>query len=80
MQKVKKTIRFIFAEDEDFSLEYRLFLSALIVGIFTSVLGSVINWILITSLPAVIVPFSLSFILFVIYYFARFNPDYALGN
>jgi PAS domain S-box-containing protein len=70
---IKKAIRFIFAEDEDFSLEYRLFLSALIVGIFTSVLGSVINWILITSLPAVIVPFSLSFILFVIYYFARFK-------
>ncbi len=73
MQKVKEAIRFIFAQDENFPLEYRLFLSALIVGMLTSVLGSVINWILITSLPAVIVPFSLSLLLFIIYYFARFK-------
>jgi PAS domain S-box-containing protein len=73
MLKIKKAIRYIFGEDEDFSLEYHLFISALVVGLLTSVLGSVINWILITSLPAVIVPFALSFILLVIYYLARFK-------
>jgi len=71
MSKIKKTIRFIFAEDEGFSLEYRLFISALIVGILTSVVGSFVNLLLLTSLPAVIVPSVLSLILFVIYYFVR---------
>jgi PAS domain S-box-containing protein len=73
MQKVKKAIRFIFAEDEDLSLEYRLFLSALIVGILTGVAGSLINLMLITSLPAVIIPSVLTLTLFALYYFVRFK-------
>jgi len=73
MNKVRKAIRFIFAEDEGFSLENRLFLSSIVVGILTSVVGSVANLLLVTSLTAAIIPLSLSFLLFIVYYFARFK-------
>ncbi len=73
MQKMRKAIRFIFADDEDFSLENRLFLSSVIVGILTSFTGSIFNFILVTSLTAVIIPLLLTVLLLVIYYFARFK-------
>jgi PAS domain S-box-containing protein len=71
MLKLKKAVRFIFAEEDDFSLENRLFISALTVGILTSVIGSIVNLVLITSLPAVLVPSFLSVFLIVLYYFVR---------
>jgi len=40
MNKIKKAIQFIFAENEGFSLENRLFLSSIVVGILTSLVGS----------------------------------------
>ncbi len=71
--KLKSTIKFIFAEDEGFSLENRLFLSAIVVGILTSMVGSLTNFLLITSVPAVIVPLLLSVMLIILYYFVRFK-------
>ena len=71
MTKIKKAIRYIFAQEEDFSLENRLFISALTVGILTSVVGSIINLVLITSVPAVIIPSALSLFLIMLYYFVR---------
>lgn len=71
MTQITKAIRYIFAQEDDFSLENRLFISALTVGILTSVVGSIINLVLITSLPAVIIPSVLSLILIVIYYVVR---------
>jgi PAS domain S-box-containing protein len=73
MKRLKKAIQFIFAEEEDFSLENRLFLSSVVVGIFTSVIGATVNLILNASPTAIIVPVLLSVLLFVIYYFARFK-------
>ncbi len=73
MNRIKKAIQFIFAEEEDFSLENRLFLSSVVVGILTSVTGSIVNLILITSPTAVIVPLLLTVSLIIIYYFARFK-------
>lgn len=68
---IKKIIRYVFAEDEDFPLEDRLFLSSLFVGILTSIAGTIANAILITAWPAVILPLILSLLLFVLYYFVR---------
>ncbi len=73
MHRFKKAIQFIFAEGEDFSLEHRLFLSSVVVAILTSVTGSIVNFLLITSLPAVIIPSFLSIVLFFVYYFVRFK-------
>ncbi|MBV5335184.1 MAG: PAS domain-containing protein [Sulfuricurvum sp.] len=73
MNKIKKAIQFIFAENEGFSLENRLFLSSLVVGILTSMVGSVLNLLLVTSLPAAIIPLLLSVLLFIVYYFVRFK-------
>ena len=73
MNKVRKAIQFILAENEGFSLENRLFLSSIVVGILTSLVGSILNLILVTSLPAAIIPLLLSILLFVIYYFVRFK-------
>jgi PAS domain S-box-containing protein len=73
---VKKALDFIFADDEDFSLEHKLFLSATIIGTFTSVLGGIINLLLKASLLAVIVPFLLSVLLLVLYLFLRFRKIY----
>jgi PAS domain S-box-containing protein len=73
MSGIFRIINFIFAEDEDFTLEHRLFLSASVIGILTSIAGAVINIILVASLPAIIVPFLLSVLLFILYYFLRFK-------
>jgi PAS domain S-box-containing protein len=71
MGKIRKFIDYIFAEDEDLTLEYRIFLSAIIVGVFTSLVGSIINLVLNTSVTAAIIPLFLSTSLIVIYYFVR---------
>jgi PAS domain S-box-containing protein len=73
MMKIKEAIKFIFAEEEDFSLENRLFLSSIIIGILTSMVGSVMNLLLITSLPAVVIPLLLSVLLLILYYFVRYK-------
>jgi PAS domain S-box-containing protein len=69
----KKAVNYIFADEEDFSLEHRLFLSACIVGILTSLMGSVINLTLMASLTAVVAPFLLAVLLMALYYFLRFK-------
>jgi signal transduction histidine kinase len=71
--RIKKAISFIFADDESFSLEHRLFLSAIIVGIIISLIGALINLCLTTSPYAVIMPLVLSLIVIIIYYFVRFK-------
>jgi PAS domain S-box-containing protein len=71
MIRLKKVIRFLFAYDEDITLEHRLFLSSTLIGLLASMLGAVINFILYTSIPAIIAPLVLSLLLVVIYYFLR---------
>jgi len=75
MNKIKNAIQFIFAENEGFSLENRLFLSSIVVGILTSLVGSVLNFVLVTSLTAAIIPVFLSALLLVVYYFVRFKRN-----
>jgi PAS domain S-box-containing protein len=71
--KIKKAINFIFGEDENYTLENRLFLSAIVVGILTSLIGSIVNLILASSIIAGAVPLFLSIILILIYYLVRFK-------
>jgi len=71
MGKIRKFIDYIFAEDEDLSLENRIFLSAIIIGIFTSLIGSAINLVLNTSVTAAIIPLILSVLVLILYYFVR---------
>ena len=73
MGKIRKFIDYIFAENEDLSLENRVFISAIIIGVFTSLVGSVINLVLNTSLPAAIIPLILSVLILILYYFVRFK-------
>jgi signal transduction histidine kinase len=73
-QIIAAAISYIFAEEENFSLEHRLFLSSLVIGILISICGSIINLILSTaSGVAYIIPLLLSGIVFVLYYFVRFK-------
>lgn len=58
-------------QKEDLSLEDRLFLNAVIIGILTSLMGSGINLFLNSSLPAAIVPLVLATLLLILYYFVR---------
>jgi len=71
MSQLKKAIAFLFAEGENFSLEHRLLISAIILGILTAVIGSLLNLILSTSFTAVIVPIFLAGLLILLYYFLR---------
>jgi len=71
MISIKKAISFIFADEEDITLEHRLFLSSTLLGLLASMLGAIINLILYTSIPAVIAPSILSLLLMIIYYFLR---------
>ena len=72
-KRIKDFLSYIFADKENFSLEHRLFLSAIIIGIFISIIGALINLVLTTSQIAVIIPFLLSILVIFLYYFVRFK-------
>ncbi|MCB8994953.1 MAG: hypothetical protein H6538_05025 [Bacteroidales bacterium] len=73
IEKIKKLYFFAVARDENISLEDRLILNAVLVGILTTIVGSTMNSILTTSVTAVVVPFILGAILLILYYFFRFK-------
>ncbi len=79
-KKAKEFTSYIFADDENFPLEHRLVLSACIIGILISLIGSLINFLLSTSIIAVLVPIFLSFIVLILYYFIRFRKIYKPVN
>jgi two-component system, sensor histidine kinase and response regulator len=73
-KKITAAIGYIFADEENFSLEHRLFLSSLIIGIIISICGSIINLVLSTvSSVAFVIPLLLSGIVIILYYFVRFK-------
>jgi len=72
-KRIRAAIGYIFAEKEDFSLEHRLLLSAIVVGVLIALMGSIINLVLSTSLVAVILPLLLSVLVLILYYFVRFK-------
>jgi len=72
-KKINEIRSYVFAEKENFPLEHRIFLSAIVVGIVLSILGGIVNFILAPSQIAVIIPLILSVSLIAIYYFVRFK-------
>lgn len=72
-KKINEIRSYIFAEKENFPLEHRLFLSAIVVGILVSIFGGITNYILAPSPIAVIIPFSLAVLQLTIYYLIRFK-------
>jgi PAS domain S-box-containing protein len=71
MGRIKKFISFIFADEKDFTLEHRLFLSSITLGIMATFVGTLINLVLYTSILAVLLPFTLSVLLIVFFLYLR---------
>ena len=72
-KKIIKALNFISAAADNLPLEDRLILNAIIIGALTSLLGSVTNLILATSIISGIIPLLLTVVLLLIYYFMRFK-------
>lgn len=70
---IKKAVSYIFADDENFSLENRIILTSIIFGILFSFFGAFLNFVLTSSLISVIIPIALSVILMFVYYLMRFK-------
>ena len=71
--RIKKIQNYIFGRHENFSLEQRLLLSALLMGIFMGLFGVLTNYFSTNSLIAVLIPFLLAILAFILYYFVRFK-------
>ncbi len=75
--KIAKAIRFIFGQDENFSLEHQLFLSSLVYCIVLSIVGTISSYIFQSS----IIPFIgiiLIVVISAVYYFVRFKRVFHL--
>ncbi len=72
-KSIKEFLSYIYADKENLSLEHRLFLSAIIIGILICIIGAVINFILTTSPIAAIIPLLLSILVILLYYLVRFK-------
>jgi len=76
--KIKKYLIYLFAIDENFSLENRLFLSAIITAIFVSFFGFVSSLIIEISMTVTLVSISFFFPLILLYYNVRKNRNFDL--
>ena len=74
--KTKEVLGSVFGEVHTRPIEYRLFLSAIIVGIIVTLVASVVSIILSSSTTAIVVSLSLFLFLAVIYYFVRIKRVY----
>ena len=72
-KRIKKIRDYVFAENENFPLEHRIFLSGIIVGIFVSMVIGLKNFVLAASPIAIIISFSETVFLIIIYYYVRFK-------
>ncbi len=72
-KRIKEIRDYIFAENENFPLEHRILLSAIIVGILMSTIGGIINYITFPSLIVFIILLFISVLLLAAYYFVRFK-------
>jgi PAS domain S-box-containing protein len=73
IKKLNEFFGFIFATDDSFSLENRLFLSTIILGILASLLGTIVSIILSSSATTTIIAIVLFFLLLIIFYLVRFK-------
>lgn len=70
---INKLSNFLFAKNEGFSLEHRLLLSALVIGVFMGLIGTLSNLLLTDSFIASLVPLVLVGLASILFYFARFK-------
>ncbi|MFO7575085.1 MAG: HAMP domain-containing sensor histidine kinase [Bacteroidales bacterium] len=70
-EKVKKGLEYFFAIGENLALEQRLFLTAVIIGMFVCILGAGFALLLSGSLTVIIITMTVLAVLSVIYYLAR---------
>lgn len=70
---IKKTFRNYFAEDKNLTLENRMYISALLVGMLISIISAIIVQIISPSNVALISNIILFFSLVIIYWFAKFR-------
>jgi len=69
----RKAISYIFAKDENYTLENRILLSSIILGLLLNLFAAIVNTIFHTSNLAIIIPLILSAIVALLYYFVRFR-------
>jgi PAS domain S-box-containing protein len=74
--RIKKLMQWLLGADDESTLEYRLFLSALIVGVLVSLLGTIVSILIFSKFTVVLVASLLLVIFGVLYYFARFKGIY----
>ncbi len=72
-KRIKEFRDYVFAKNEGFSMEHRIFLSTVIVGALISIIGGFTNFILAPSPVTVLIPILIAVLLIVIYYFVRFK-------
>jgi two-component sensor histidine kinase len=75
-KKIKKTLNYIFFDYREFPLENRLLISAIITGIFISLLGSVVSIIISSSTVVIITSLSLLLMLILFYYLVRIKQKF----
>jgi two-component system, sensor histidine kinase and response regulator len=72
-KRYKEISDYVFAKEEGFSLEHRLFLSTTIVGALISLIGGLTNFMLAPSPFTILIPLFIAVLLIVVYYFVRFK-------
>jgi signal transduction histidine kinase len=73
MVLLRKTLKYIFGEEESFSLEHRLFLFSIVVGSLIGIIGTGFAAFLAPTFLPVFISLFLTVILIIIYYFVRFK-------
>lgn len=76
LKKIKDYLYFMLDRDESLSLENRLFLSTIVLGIITSLLGSIVSIILSSSFITIITAVVLFLLLLIIYWVVRIKKIY----
>jgi len=72
-KRMKEFLSYFLAENENITLEHRLFLSTLVYGILICIIGIILSAILILSKFMIIISLLVLCILCIVYYFVRFK-------
>jgi PAS domain S-box-containing protein len=75
-KKIKEFSGFVLAGDESLSLQNRLFLSTIIIGLIASLLGAIVSIILSSATTTIVISLSLFFLQIILYYFVKIKRIY----
>jgi PAS domain S-box-containing protein len=76
LKRIKEQFNFVIDRDESLSLENRLFLSTILLGIISSLLGSIVSIIISSSFITIITAVVLFLLLLIIYWVVRIKKIY----